>query len=94
MTLAKLKAENKRVKNMARELVVKEDQVLSCLHVGESLYKLLNKALTKPNGMTNMGLIDKNTSFELEENFAVLKHIRNHRSEIDANLKEMMESVE
>lgn len=75
-------------------MVVKEDQITSCLHVGEDLYKILNKALTKANGMTNMNIIDKKVSFALEENFAVLKHIRNHRNEIDANLKEMMESVE
>jgi hypothetical protein len=55
--------------------------------VGEELYKILNTALTKPNGMTNMNIIDKKVSFALEENFAVLKHIRSHRNEIDANLK-------
>ena len=41
-----------------------------------------------------MGIIDKSMSRELEENFAVLKHVRVNRQEIDANLKEMMEKIE
>ena len=41
-----------------------------------------------------MGIIDRGMSRELEENFAVLKHVRVNRQEIDANLKEMMEKIE
>jgi hypothetical protein len=41
-----------------------------------------------------MGIINKSVSRELEENYGVLKLIRAQRSEIDINLKEMMEKIE
>ena len=43
---------------------------------------------------TNLGIVDRQMSRDLEENFAVLKHVRVNRQEIDSNLKEMMEKIE
>jgi hypothetical protein len=73
--------------------VTKEEHLSGALVVGERLYSLLNKSLS--GGVTsNMGIINKSVSRELEENYGVLKLIRAQRSEIDINLKEMMEKIE
>jgi len=81
------------VKQLAKQLVTKEEHLSGALVVGERLYKILNKTLSNGTG-TNMGIINKTVSRELEENFGVLKHIRAKRSEIDVNLREMMEKIE
>lgn len=93
LTLAKLKTENKRVKQLAKQLVTKEEHLSGALVVGERLYQILNKQLAGGN-TTNMGIINKSVSKELEENFGILKHIRAKRSEIDINLRDMMEKIE
>ena len=73
---------------------MKEEHVTGCLNVGENLYRIVNKVIGSKDGGTNLSIVDKATARELEENFAVLKHIRTDRQEIDANLRNMMEKIE
>ena len=73
--------------------MTKEEHLSGALVVGERLYQILNRQLAGAN-TTDMGIINKSVSKELEENFGILKHIRAKRSEIDINLREMMEKIE